>query len=137
MNEAFKFAKERHQNTKRKYSGEPYIIHLQAVHQLVRQVTDDKDTWTAAILHDVIEDTDTTYEEVQERFGKKVADIVQECTKDKEKNFHIKSKEALVIKMADVMHNLGSNDNPWYIEKMLYLHHPNKMIPKYFKRPEV
>jgi len=136
VQEAFKFAEEMHKGQIRKYSGEPYIIHLQAVYQLVRQVTDDEDTWIAAILHDVIEDTKATYEDVRNKFGGKIADIVKECTKDKDKNFKITMKESLLIKLSDSLHNLGNNEDDWYIEKILHQWTPNETLRKHFNNPK-
>ena len=137
ITEAFKYAQEKHKGQIRKYSGEPYIIHLQAVYQLVRQVTDDKNTWAAAILHDVIEDTDATYEEVKEKFGEKISDIVQECTKDENKNFKITMKEALLVKFADGLHNLGNNNDDWFIEKILYRWQPQPTKAEHMKNPNL
>ena len=41
-----------------------------------------------------------------------------------------------MIKLADVLHNLSTNTDPWYIEKTLYMWHPREMIPKYFEHPD-
>ncbi|MBU0758162.1 MAG: HD domain-containing protein [Nanoarchaeota archaeon] len=135
INKAIKFAAEKHKGQIRKYSGEPYILHLTGVYNLLRQSTDDQDVWIAGILHDVIEDTDTEYEEVKEKFGKKVADIVQECTKDKKKNFKLTMKESLLIKCADVLNNLGSNNDEWYAKKLLNRWQPHTTPKEFMHNP--
>ena len=137
ITKAFIFANDKHGNTKRKYSGEPYIIHLQAVYQILRQVTDDSDVWIAGILHDTIEDTNCTYEELEQAFGKKVAEIVKECTKvdEKTKNYNITRKEALLVKFADGLHNLGNNTDSYYEKKMLCQWKPHALPPELLNNP--
>ena len=127
---AMKYAAVRHK-IDRKYSGEPYVIHLQAVYQLLRQVSEDKDVWTAGILHDLIEDTDTTYEDIQREFNTRVANLVLECSKDNQRNYnHLKSKEGYLIKFADTLHNLGNNEDPNYIRKTLFIWKPHDITPE-------
>jgi hypothetical protein len=65
---------------RRKYTNQPYDTHLKAVAQLVAGVTDDAETVAAAWLHDVVEDTPVTLEEVRETFGDGVAALVDELT---------------------------------------------------------
>ncbi len=114
------FAARKHANQKRKgIAGEPYINHLIEVAGLVVGSLSESDTnlVIAALLHDVIEDTPTTKQEVAELFGSDVADLVAEVTDDKSlpkeerKRLQIetapkKSKRAQEIKLADKISNL-------------------------------
>jgi len=65
---------------RRKYSNQPYEAHLKAVAQTVATVSDDPETLAAAWLHDVVEDTETTLEEIRKEFGDGVAGLVDELT---------------------------------------------------------
>jgi len=64
----------------RKYSGEPYEEHLRRVAEMVANVTDDREMIAAAWLHDVVEDTPTTVEDVERAFGQGVRDLVDALT---------------------------------------------------------
>ncbi|MCP3664283.1 MAG: bifunctional (p)ppGpp synthetase/guanosine-3',5'-bis(diphosphate) 3'-pyrophosphohydrolase [Gammaproteobacteria bacterium] len=79
---AKKYAIEVHQRIKhvRKYSNQPYRIHLEAVAELVSTVTDDPETIAAAWLHDTVEDTPATFEDIESVFGSTIADLVEELT---------------------------------------------------------
>jgi (p)ppGpp synthase/HD superfamily hydrolase len=74
------FAREKHRNHLRKYTGVPYYTHLENVADLVAMVSNDEEMIAAALLHDTLEDTDTTYDELVENFGRRVADLVKELT---------------------------------------------------------
>jgi len=65
---------------RRKYSGQPYDAHLKAVADIVRSVTDDQEMIAAAWLHDTLEDTPATYEQLEAEFGERVAHLVAELT---------------------------------------------------------
>ena len=65
---------------RRKYTNEPYINHPIAVADIVRTVSDDPEMLAAAYLHDVVEDTPTTIEQVRHNFGDRVADLVADLT---------------------------------------------------------
>ena len=83
--EAAELASRRHSGQPRKgHEGEPYINHLAEVANLLASVTDgaDAELVAAGWLHDTIEDTDTTHEELAQRFGLHVADMVEEVTDD-------------------------------------------------------
>jgi len=64
----------------RKYNKQPYHVHLEAVAELVAEVTDDPETIAAAWLHDTVEDTPATLEDIEENFGLPVAELVEELT---------------------------------------------------------
>lgn len=80
IKQAARFAKERHKNQKRKYTGEPYFKHLKEVADLLISVNCPKEIVCAGYLHDIIEDTETTIEEIKEIFGEVVAKLVLEVT---------------------------------------------------------
>jgi (p)ppGpp synthase/HD superfamily hydrolase len=85
LTKALLFAAEAHRNQRRKGAAqEPYLNHLIEVLDLVVQATDgtDMDIVIAALLHDVVEDTSTSYEDVAENFGERVAEIVRESSDD-------------------------------------------------------
>src|SRR5262249_54172293 len=85
LTKALFFAAEAHRNQRRNGAAqEPYLNHLIEVVDLVVQATDsaDMDLVIAALLHDVVEDTPTTYEDVTTSFGKRVAEIVLENSDD-------------------------------------------------------
>lgn len=82
MNDALKFATEAHGSQKRKYTGEPYINHPIEVAALIVQcvVGYTPQMITAALLHDVVEDTGVTLEEISKKFGYEVASLVYDLT---------------------------------------------------------
>jgi len=65
---------------RRKYSKQPYHVHLQAVASLVAGVSDDEEAIAAAWLHDTVEDTPATLEDIEENFGQSLAELVEELT---------------------------------------------------------
>lgn len=65
---------------RRRYTGQPYDVHLRAVAELVAGVTDDPEICAAAWLHDVVEDTPATFDDIRETLGPGVADLVAEVT---------------------------------------------------------
>ena len=118
--EAVMFAAERHRNQRRKDAeASPYINHPIALAHLLASVggVEDLDVLRAAILHDTVEDTETTEAELRERFGDEVAKMVMEVTDDKSlpkqrrkelqiENAPHKSVGAAMIKLADKTCNL-------------------------------
>ena len=97
---------------------QPYINHPIAVAVIVSGITKDEEVISSAYLHDVIEDTDVTYAMLLEEFGYRIADLVNEVTHEgqkDEKGFffpRLHSTEAIMIKLADRLHNL-SRMEPW------------------------
>ncbi|MFC4805240.1 RelA/SpoT family protein [Filifactor villosus] len=77
---AFRLAERQHRGIKRK-SGEEYIIHPVEVAKILVEMRMDTDTVAAGLLHDVLEDTSTTYEEMKREFGQTIADLVDGVTK--------------------------------------------------------
>jgi len=118
---AYHFAAQKHVDQRRKgAAAEPYMNHLTEVAELVAQATDgDLDVVIAAILHDTVEDTETTIEELRAAFGPRIADLAAEVTDDKSlpkqvrKDLQVEhaphaSWGAQVIKLADKTSNLRS-----------------------------
>lgn len=80
VHKAYDVAAKAHANQRRK-SGEPYIIHPLGVATILAELQMDETTLAAAFLHDVVEDTETTLDQLKEMFGVKVADLVDGVTK--------------------------------------------------------
>jgi len=78
VTEAMIFAAQMHDGAVRKGSSIPYIVHPMEAAAIAATLTDDPNVIAATALHDVMEDCDVAYEELQERFGSRVADLVRE-----------------------------------------------------------
>ena len=76
LEEAIIYATVLHQGKKRRLKNTPYILHPMEVAQILSTMTDDEEVITAGILHDIVEDTDGTLEEIEKRFGERVAYLV-------------------------------------------------------------
>lgn len=83
IDEAIKFASIAHKGQVRKGGNQPYIFHPLEVLNIVSTMTLEDDILCAAILHDTVEDTDATIEDIRSKFGDKVADMVQIESEDK------------------------------------------------------
>ena len=70
FDEAVIFACQKHSGQRRKLSDSPYFLHPMEVASIVGTMSDDQNLLAAAVLHDTVEDTDTTLEEIKEKFGK-------------------------------------------------------------------
>ena len=122
LNKAYNFALDAHQNQIRE-EGVPYIIHPVAVAKILTELKLDSATITTGLLHDTIEDTKVTYENVKKEFGEEVANLVEGVTKiseletkassaSKAENFRklilatSKDIRVLLVKLADRLHNM-------------------------------
>ena len=146
INRAFQYAYDGHNGQNRK-SGEPYITHPLHVALYLCELNFDKETIASALLHDLIEDTDISYEDLKKEFGEEVADIVDGVTKlDKIKYSSNEEAKAdairkmviamskdirvLILKLADRLHNIQTIEyhQDWKQEKIanetLYVYAP-------------
>ena len=80
VEKALKFATMAHEGQVRKYTGEPYINHPVEVMNIVKTVTNDVAMHAAALLHDVVEDTEVTIDDIRREFGDDVANLVDDLT---------------------------------------------------------
>jgi (p)ppGpp synthase/HD superfamily hydrolase len=120
IDKAIKFATQAHSGQYRKGSDLPYITHPFAVSIILAQEGASQEQIIAGILHDVVEDTDVTIEEIKENFGNKVADLVFACSEYDPKASWYERKvqtinhltsatdEVKLIVCADKLHNLMS-----------------------------
>ena len=92
IRKAYEFANELH-NGQMRQSGEQYITHPLSVAYILSEMHADKDTICAALLHDTLEDTDTTKEEIAELFNKEIANLVDGVTKISKMNLSIKAEQ--------------------------------------------
>ena len=76
LDKAIVFAVNAHHNTERRGKGFPYIVHPMEAMEIVATITPDQELLAAAALHDTIEDTDMTVEQIREAFGERVAELV-------------------------------------------------------------
>lgn len=122
IQKAYKYAVEHHGDQRRK-SGEPYIIHPINVAYILADIGLDESTICAALLHDVVEDTDATENDIKREFGEEISDMVAGVTKlgniafatveeqqveDYRKMFLAMGKDirVIIIKLADRLHNM-------------------------------
>ena len=122
IDRAVAYANEKHHFQKRK-DGSPYIIHPLAVAEIVAEMGLDIDAILGALLHDCIEDTDASHDEIEKLFGQTVAELVEGVTKLTRANFETseqaqmenlrkmfmamsKDIRVVLIKIADRLHNM-------------------------------
>ena len=102
VSEAIAFAVKAHDGMRRKKSDAPYILHPMEAAVIVGTMTNDQNIIAAAALHDVVEDTDITIEEIEEKFGKRVRELVEAETENKREElppsetWRIRKKESLI-----------------------------------------
>ena len=122
VKKAYEYANHLHDGQLRQ-SGEPYIIHPLTVASILAEMHADGDTICAGLLHDTLEDTNATKEEISELFNKDIADLVDGVTKIRRMNFSTKTEmnlantrkiitgitedvRIIIIKLADRLHNM-------------------------------
>ena len=134
IGKAAAFADKYHSGQHRKSSGEPYIKHPVGTYKILRNIgVKDVEVLIAALLHDTIEDTKVTYNNIKKEFNKNTADLVKSVSSDKKKikimgkpeyllNKMINiSDNALLIKLADRLQNLSdiNSVDKSFAEKMI------------------
>ena len=123
IKKAYLYAENKHKNQYRK-SGEPYIIHPLHVAYTLAKLGLDTQTICAALLHDVVEDTDACYGDIEKNFGTEIAQIVEGVTKITELFKSVEEKQAenynkmfgamekdiriIILKLADRLHNINT-----------------------------
>jgi GTP pyrophosphokinase len=122
VDQAVMYASEKHKEQKRK-DGSPYIIHPLAVAEIVVEMGLDIDAILGALLHDCIEDTDASFDEIAKKFGRVTAELVEGVTKLTRANFSSSEEQQMenlrkmfmamskdirvvLIKIADRLHNM-------------------------------
>ena len=129
---AYDYSQKMHEGQVRKFSGLPYFSHPKGVARIIEQLTNDEILVIVALLHDVVEDTDATLEDIEQLFNKEVSSLVGEVTSRRLKNGERKADylkikmlnmtpKALTIKLADRFHNVkyleGDNVHLSFIKK--------------------
>ena len=134
VSEAIAFAVKAHDGMRRKKSSVPYILHPMEAAVIVGTMTEDQHLIAAAVLHDVVEDAGITIEEIEERFGKRVRELVQSETENKRdhlpaaQTWRIRKEESLAILkntedtgvlmvwLGDKLANMRSIYRDWKVE---------------------
>ena len=134
VSEAIVFAAKAHDGMRRKKSEAPYILHPMEAAVIVGTMSDDQDLIAAAALHDVVEDAGITIEEVEEKFGKRVRELVESETEDKRADlppsdtWRIRKEESLAVLkntddigvlmvwLGDKLANMRSIYRDWRVE---------------------
>ena len=134
VSEAISFAAKAHDGMRRKKSEAPYILHPMEAAVIVGTMTDDQNLIAAAALHDVVEDAGITVEEVEEKFGKRVRELVESETEDKRADlppsatWRIRKEESLAVLkntedigvlmvwLGDKLANMRSIYRDWKVE---------------------
>ena len=117
IEKAIEFAKRKHATHLDDDGLSFFDSHCKVVAEILSRVTDDEDILAAGYLHDTIEDTDTTFEELEKEFGKTVADLVHEVTHEGTKDSHgfyfprLKTRDGITIKLADRLSNVSRMDS--------------------------
>ena len=100
IRQAAGFAKQANEGKMRKGTAVPYIVHPMDTGVIVSRMTDDPEVISAALLHDVIEDAGVTKEELEERFGSRVAELVAAESEDKSRTWK-ERKQATIDRLTD------------------------------------
>ena len=134
VSEAIAFAVKAHDGMRRKKSEAPYILHPMEAAVIVGTMSNDQNLIAAAALHDVVEDAGITIEEVEEKFGKRVRELVESETEDKREElppsatWRIRKEESLTVLkntedigvlmvwLGDKLANMRSIYRDWKVE---------------------
>ena len=136
VDKAIKFAVDAHANTERRGKGFPYVIHALEAMEIVASITNDPELLAAAALHDTVEDTNVTLEQLKAEFGERVASIVSnesdvmEDGKSEEESWKLRKQAAIdrlsrapldskTVALGDKLWSLfhapgGKPDYEWY-----------------------
>ena len=110
LDKAIIFAVHAHHNTERRGKGFPYIVHPMEAVEIVATITPDQELLAAAALHDTVEDTDVTVEEIRREFGDRIAELVHSESDEfpegvsEEDSWHDR-KQAAINRLAAASHD--------------------------------
>ena len=106
VDKAIKFAVDAHAGTERRGKGFPYVIHVLEAMEIVATITKDQELIAAAALHDTVEDTDVTIEQIRQEFGQRIAELVATESESpvlgiaEEDSWHMR-KQAAITRLAN------------------------------------
>ena len=110
LDRAILFAVKAHSGTERRGKGFPYIVHPMEAMEIVATMTSDQELLAAAVLHDTVEDTSVTIEEIRQEFGERIATVVENESdkiienKSEEESWH-ERKRAAIERLAKAPHD--------------------------------
>ena len=148
VSEAITFAVRAHDGMRRKKSDAPYVLHPMEAAVIVGTMSDDQSLIAAAALHDVVEDAGITIDEIEERFGKRVRELVESETEDKRAElppsatWRIRKEESLatlkntddvgvlMVWMGDKLANMRAIYRDWKVEGDAMWQRFNQKDPK-------
>ena len=121
VSEAIAFAVQAHDGMRRKKSQVPYILHPLEAAVIAGSMSDDQNLIAAAVLHDVVEDADVTMAEIEQRFGKRVRQLVECETENKREN--LPPEETWKIRKEESLRTLQNAKDPailmiWLSDKL-------------------
>jgi GTP pyrophosphokinase len=112
VDKALEYASDRYRGQKDE-QGRPYFFaHTVQVFSILKDISDDEEVLAAGILHDILEDSDTTYEDLIHEFNRPIADLVMELTHEESEEGgyyfpRLESRKAVLVKFADRLSNLS------------------------------
>ena len=109
LDRAIIFAVKKHSGTLRKGTNLPYIVHPMEVAAIAAGITDDAEVIAAAVLHDTLEDTDTTFDELAENFGERVALLV--AAESENKREEEKPEDTWKIRKEETVRHLSAAED--------------------------
>lgn len=109
FNEALIFAQNAHKGVSRKSSNIPFILHPMEVACIASSISERQELLAAALLHDTVEDADVSLEEIKEKFGEKVAYLVETETEDKRR--HLLPEDSWMIRKEESLEVLKNSDD--------------------------
>lgn len=118
---AVAYALEKHSGMRRKLTGTPYILHPLEAAVIASTLTADEEVIAATLLHDTVEDTDATAEDIKELFGKRVADLVMSETENKRRD--LPAEQTWKLRKAESLEALKNAADPgvkivWLSDKL-------------------
>lgn len=126
LDRAIEFAVRAHAGTERRGKGFPYIVHPLEAMAIVSTITPDQELLAAAVLHDTVEDTDVTIEDIRAEFGERVASLVKvDSVSDDEGTWHERKQKAIdlianaprdakIVALGDKLSNMRAIARDYY-----------------------